>query len=146
MQHVFIDGSFEDWRGAARVLLTNAVEPDDINWSARTQQGSLFRAKRNQGAIRSVSVPGAFIELAKAASCFDDRTRWSLLYRVVFRLVFENRNLLSVESDADVRRLNLMAKAVRRDIHKFHAFVRFRRAEFDGNEVFIAWYEPHHFT
>ena len=146
MQHVFIDGSFEDWRGAARVLLTNAVEPDNINWSAPAQQRTLFRAKRNEGAIRHANVPAAFIELGRAVSCFDDSTRWSLLYRVVFRLVFENRRLLSVESDADVRRLNLMAKAVRRDIHKFHAFVRFRRAEFDGNEIFIAWHEPHHFT
>jgi uracil-DNA glycosylase len=146
MQHVFIDGSFEDWRGAARVLLAGAVEPDNVNWSATVQQRSLFRAKRNFGAIRNVSVPAAFIELAKAAACFDDRSRWNLLYRIVFRLAFEKRELLSIESDPDVRRLNLMAKAVRRDIHKFHAFVRFRRAEFDGKEIFIAWHEPHHFT
>jgi DNA polymerase len=39
-----------------------------------------------------------------------------------------------------------MAKAVRRDIHKFHAFVRFRRSEFDDKEIFIAWHEPRHFT
>ena len=146
MQHIFIDGSFEDWRGAARVLLTNAVDPDNINWSAAVQQRTLFRAKRNQGAIRNISVPAAFIDLGRGASCFNDPTRWSLLYRVVFRLVFENRHLLSIESDADVRRLNLMVKAVRRDIHKFHAFVRFRRAEFEGKEIFIAWHEPHHFT
>ena len=146
MQHVFTDGSFEDWRGAARVLLTNAVEPNNINWSSGMQQRTLFRAKRNQGAIRNLSVPGAFIDLGQAAACFDDPSRWGLLYRVVFRLVFENRHLLSIESDPDIRRLNLMAKAVRRDVHKFHAFVRFRRAEFDGNEIFIAWHEPHHFT
>ncbi len=147
MQHVFIDGSFDDWRGAARVLLTGAVEPDNIHWSAPVHaQRPLFKAKRNFGAVRKMSVPAAFIELAKAASCFDDPSRWNLLYRIVFRLVFENRHLLAIESDADVRRLHLMAKAVRRDIHKFHAFVRFRRAEFDGKEIFIAWHEPHHFT
>jgi uracil-DNA glycosylase len=146
MQHVFIDGSFEDWRGAARVLLAGAVEPDNISWSAAMQQRHLFKARRNFGAVRNVNVPATFIDLAKTASCFDDPTRWSLLYRVVFRIVFENRHLLSVESDADVRRLNLMAKAVRRDVHKFHAFVRFRRAEFDGTEIFVAWHEPHHFT
>ena len=146
MQHIFINGSFEDWRGAARVLLTNAVEPDDINWSADMRQRTLFRARRNYGAIRKVTVPAAFVHLAEVASCFDDPTRWGLLYRVVFRLVFENRHLLSIESDRDVRQLNLMAKAVRRDVHKFHAFVRFRKTEFDGNEIFIAWHEPHHFT
>lgn len=146
MQHVFINGSFEDWRGAARVLLAGAVDPNHVRWSADMNQRTLFRAKRNFGAIRNVSVPAAFIDLAQTASCFDDPSRWSLLYRVVFRLVFENRNLLSIESDIDVRRLNLMAKAVRRDIHKFHAFVRFRRVECEGKEIFVAWHEPHHFT
>ena len=131
MQHVLINGSFEDWRGAARVLLAGAVEPDNVRWSAAMEQRNLFRARRNFGAIRKVTVPAAFLELAEAASCFDDPGRWSLLYRVVFRLVFENRNLLSIESDPDVRRIHLMAKAVRRDVHKFHSFVRFRRAEFD---------------
>src|SRR5690349_9169044 len=135
MQHVFINGSFDDWRGAARVLLAGAVEPDNVHWSAAMEQRNLFRAKRNFGAIRNVTVPAAFIDLAKSAACFDDPSRWNLLYRVVFRLAFENRHLLSIESDADVRRLNLMAKAVRRDIHKFHAFVRFRRVECEDKEI-----------
>jgi len=146
MQYVFTDGSFEDWRGAARVLLTGAVRPDDIKWSADTRQRTLFKAKRNFGAVRSLYVPAAFLDLAKFAACFDDPSRWDLLYHVVFRIVFENRDLLSIESDVHVRRLNLMAKAVRRDIHKFHAFVRFRRVECDGKEIFIAWHEPHHDT
>ena len=146
MQHVFVDGSFDDWRGAARVLLAGAIHPDNVNWCGTARQRSLFRAKRNHGAIRNVTVPAAFIELAQAASCFADRTRWSLLYRVVYRLTFENRNLLSIESDPDVRQLHLMAKAVHRDVHKFHAFVRFRRIECDDKEIFVAWHEPQHFT
>jgi uracil-DNA glycosylase len=146
MKHVFVDGSFEDWRGAARVLLAGAIHPDDINWCASGQQRTLFKAKRNFGAIRNAHVPAAFIDLARAASCYADRTRWSRLYRIVYRLVFENRNLMSIESDPDIRQLNLMAKAVRRDVHKFHAFVRFRRVECDDKEIFVAWHEPHHFT
>ena len=146
MQHVFIDGSFEDWRGAARVLLAGAVGPENVRWSGAVRQRSLFSAKRNFGAIRNVHVPAAFIDLAKAAGCFADQDRWSLLYRVVYRLVFENRHLLSIESDPDIRQLNLMAKAVRRDVLKFHAFVRFRRVECDEKEIFVAWHEPQHFT
>ena len=38
-----------------------------------------------------------------------------------------------------------MAKSVRRDLHKMHAFVRFRRIEADGDERFVAWFEPDHF-
>ena len=37
-----------------------------------------------------------------------------------------------------------MAKAVRRDIHKMHAFVRFRRLEAEDGERFVAWFEPEH--
>ena len=36
-----------------------------------------------------------------------------------------------------------MAKEVRRDEHKMHAFVRFREVG-RGNERFVAWFEPEH--
>ena len=35
-----------------------------------------------------------------------------------------------------------MTKAVRRDIHKTHAFVRFRKIEDDGGERYVAWHRP----
>lgn len=65
---------------------------------------------------------------------------------VLFRLVYENKNLLEIESDEDVRRVLMMRKAVARDIHKTHAFVRFREIDHGGRKVFVAWHEPHHFT
>jgi DNA polymerase len=37
-----------------------------------------------------------------------------------------------------------MAKAVRRDIHKMHAFVRFREVEDGEGPRFVAWFEPEH--
>jgi len=43
-----------------------------------------------------------------------------------------------------LRKLDIMAKTVRRDIHKMRAFVRFRRIEEEGGEHFIAWFEPEH--
>ena len=53
---------------------------------------------------------------------------------------------MHIESDEDVRRARLMEKAVYRDVHKFHAFVRFRRVEIFEEEIFVAWHKPHHFT
>ena len=38
-----------------------------------------------------------------------------------------------------------MEKAVRRDIHKMHAFVRFRKIGEGGDERYVAWFEPEHF-
>jgi DNA polymerase len=146
MISISIDNTFSSWRDAARPLICSGVSPADVLWS-QAQQDSLFESQNSTAPkTETLRVPSSFFELAELAACFDDPTRWELLYRILFRLVFQNRNLLSIESDADVRRLHLMAKAVRRDIHKFHAFVRFRRTEFDGKEIFVAWHEPHHFT
>ena len=42
-------------------------------------------------------------------------------------------------------RLQALAKSVRRDIHKMHAFVRFREVPGDGpRRCFAAWFEPSH--
>lgn len=54
-------------------------------------------------------------------------------------------HLLEVAVDPDVHRLLAMEKAVRREIHKMHAFVRFREvADGDGEAHWVAWFEPAH--
>ena len=58
----------------------------------------------------------------------------------MLRRLKANRHAIEDEADPLVRRLNQLAKAVRRDIHKMHAFVRFR--EIDGH--FVAFFEPEH--
>ena len=50
-------------------------------------------------------------------------------------------------TDRDVRQLEQWRKAVSREIHKLHAFVRFRlvgKDETTGREQFVAWFEPEH--
>jgi DNA polymerase len=50
-----------------------------------------------------------------------------------------------VQSDPLVHRLEAMRKSVLRDLHKMHAFLRFREAtDPDGGERFVAWFEPGH--
>jgi DNA polymerase len=39
-----------------------------------------------------------------------------------------------------------MAQAVEREIHKTHAFVRFRAIEGEAETVYVAWFEPAHHT
>lgn len=146
MIQIAVENSFATWRGAARQLLTARVKPDDVFWLAEGQAG-LFDVKEvGPGAPASFHVPRKFLKIAEAAACYDDGERWPLLYRVLFRIVFENRELLQIESDPDVRSLRSMEKAVRRDVHKFHAFVRFRQIDCEGKEIFVAWHEPQHFT
>lgn len=38
-----------------------------------------------------------------------------------------------------------MEKAVRRDIHKMHAFVRFREVTTGSRKMYVAWHRPDHF-
>lgn len=147
MIQVSIENDFQSWRAAARGLLRQEISPDEILWTHDGQKSFFESSAGAKNSEQIVScVPPQFISLAEAAACFDDASKWSLLYRLLFRLTRENRNLLQIESDDDVRRASLMAKAVSRDVHKFHAFVRFRRAEFLGEEIFVAWHEPQHFT
>jgi len=145
VQHVNIDNTFESWRFAARDLLSKRIAPDGVIWTAGAQ-GRLFESPETTKDLKpTLSVPKQFLRLAKFVACYNDAERWPLLYRLLYRLVFEERHLLEIESDGDVRDVNAMAKAVRRDIHKFHAFVRFRRIDCDGEEIYGAWHEPQHF-
>ena len=141
-----IKNDFASWRAAARRFLQNEIAPAEILWTSE-RQNSLFEESNFETASDKIcKVPADFLALAEAAACFDDAEKWSLLYRLAFRLVHENKNLLHIESDADVRAARLMEKAVARDVHKFHAFVRFRRVEIENAEIFLAWHEPFHWT
>jgi uracil-DNA glycosylase len=66
---------------------------------------------------------------------------------LLFQLLLDlkaGRRRMDDRADPLLRKLDMMAKNVRRDIHKMRAFVRFRRVEQDGAEHFIAWFEPEH--
>jgi len=143
---ISIENNFTSWRGAARRCLQSEIAPDEILWICDGRNG-LFESNLAEETDEQIfKVPLDFLPLAETVVCFDAAERWSLLYGLLFRIVHENKNLLHIESDDDVRRARLMEKAVYRDVHKFHAFVRFRRIEIDGKEIFVAWHEPHHHT
>ena len=88
-------------------------------------------ARRPQGTF---NVPAKFVELAQTAILHRDPERFAILYRLLWRLR-GNHDLLEVATDPDVAQVSAMAKAVHRDEHKMHAFVRFREV---GREHEIA--------
>ena len=91
-------------------------------------------------------MPTAFLDLAHRAAAHTDPQRWALLYRVLWRLTLGGeRHLLALPTDRDVRQVLDWNKAIGRDIHKMHAFVRFRLVGVDPathREQFVAWFEP----
>jgi DNA polymerase len=90
------------------------------------------------------TVPRAFLDLSELAIRHRDPERFALLYRALWRLTHGEPALMRVATDPDIARLEAMAKAVRRDAHKMHAFVRFRRIETEGGPRFVSWFEPEH--
>lgn len=146
---ISVENDYDNWRTAARKCLCKAIKPEKILWTENTQN-TLFTNDLAEDQLNSsdkvIKVSPDYLELAEAVACYDDAEKWSLLYRILFRLTYENRNLLHIESDEDVRKARLMEKAISRDVHKFHAFVRFRQLEIGDKEIFIAWHVPAHFT
>jgi probable DNA metabolism protein len=149
MRTVVIEASFESWREVARKMLGRRVPPDGILWSDGTRESPLFGEDDPGEPIPSEAmpkVPPAFVEMARAAAAHGDPRRWALLYRLLWRLTRGGeRTLLLLPTDPDVRQVQQWVKAVRRDIHKMHAFVRFRLVgtdEASRREQFVAWFEP----
>ncbi len=99
------------------------------------------RGARSAGALR---ISSSLLTLLAAAACFRAADRWALLYRILWRSHHGDASAVSA-ADEDGARLHAMAKAVKREAHKMHAFLRFReRAPEAGDPRFIAWFEPAH--
>ncbi|WP_246160535.1 UdgX family uracil-DNA binding protein [Aureimonas fodinaquatilis] len=136
---------FEAWRAAARTAIGHRIAPVDIDWTGNS--ASLFEAQSlpDEPGLHQAHVPPAFIKLAGSVIWHSAPERLSLLYQALWQLDRRQGDPLS-HADPLGHRLNLMAKSVRRDIHKMHAFVRFRELPAEGRRRFAAWFEPEHAT
>ena len=139
------EDDFDGWRAAARALATEGLEPAEAIWRVGESASDLFAdaAPMPPVAAPQFSVPRAFLELAETAICHSDSERFALLYVLLLKVRATPR-ALEDEADPLVRRVQAMARAVRRDIHKMHAFVRFREVAEAEGERFVAWFEPEH--
>ncbi|MFN8392949.1 MAG: UdgX family uracil-DNA binding protein [Bdellovibrionota bacterium] len=133
--------NFDDWRRVGRGLLAQNVSPHAVTWCADGQQ-SLFGISETEDCGSDIRVPREFVKLARIVACHTDARRWELLYEILWRVTHGEPKLLGVASDPAIRAAQLLGKAVARDIHKMHAFVRFKRIVEDGTEHFAAWYRP----
>ncbi len=136
---------FAGWRTRARSLLAADVQPGTIAWRTNRADRDLFGEQPSPLPERDIKVrvPRQFLTLAERAACHRDTERFARLYRLLYRL-HHRECALSDKSDPDIIWLEKRDKAVRRDIHKMHAFVRFRASGVSesGREQFGAWFEP----
>jgi uracil-DNA glycosylase len=92
-----------------------------------------------------LTLPSRLMRILRNVACFRHPGRWELMRRLARRTLTERRDLIEDVVDADVRHALAMDQAVRRDVHKMHAFVRFREvAASDGTRRYLAWFEPTH--
>lgn len=134
---------FEGWRDAARSLVLNDVEPQEIAWVVNTTDHATSQLPAAPTS-NQLKVSRDFVERAETTFCHNDPQRFALLYRMLWRMRSEPE-LLKIASDPDVRRLEAMERAVRRDMHKMQAFVRFREIGEGEDQHYVAWFEPDHF-
>ncbi len=138
------EDDFDGWRDAARGLAEAGIPPSAIVWEVAGGEADLFGGDSTPApGGPSFAVPRAFVDLAKAAICHSDPERFALLYTLLLKLR-SNKQALEDRADPLVDRLEKLAKEVRRDAHKMHAFVRFREIEDEAGARFVAWFEPDH--
>jgi len=133
----------DGFRKAARSLVAQGVPPEAVTWSVSDAPG-LFGADADDAPAAPLALPKPVAALIPQVIPHRDPERYGLLYALIWRVCHGERHLMEVGSDPLVYRLHRMAKAIGRDLHKMHAFLRFRRAEDSGGEHYVAWFEPDH--
>jgi len=144
---------FARWKDAARKLLLHNILPENANWSAPDGGRTLFALTGqslaelpNIAPDKPLTVSSKFIGISQRVICHRDPERFARLYRILWRLR-DDRSLLSQTTDHDIIWMTECDKAIRRDRHKMHAFVRFKKVGEDRykREQFAAWFEPAHY-
>jgi DNA polymerase len=138
------DSDEADFRAVARRGIAHGVAPSELVF-AKGDEASLFAPLPEVTEAAAFSVPQAFADLFRDAVCNAAHDRFALLYEVLWRSLRGERALAQNHADPAVARLQKYAHQVRRDIHKMHAFVRFREQHVGGVQVFASWFEPQHF-
>ena len=138
---------YASWREQARKLLQNDIPPSQVQWLAKHENTLLFDNELPGVSSKAYTITREFLEFAQAICYHRDDERFSLLYQMLWRLTHGEKYLMAITSDLLVHKLGIMRNAVKRDVHKTKAFVRFRKTvDDDQQEHYIAWHRPDHFT
>ncbi|WCM88724.1 TIGR03915 family putative DNA repair protein [Acidovorax sp. NCPPB 3576] len=163
------------FRAAARTLLHSGCAPQQVQWFTKADAAQDLFADAPDGSSPPASerpaadgatpppeapgppetpdtpahpptarVPREFLQQCERVVLHRDPGRFALMYRLLWRLAHEP-GLRHDPLDPDRLRLQHLERAVKRDMHKMRAFVRFRPVtEPDGGTLHIAWFEPDH--
>lgn len=145
-------GDLEGFRRAARGLLAQQIPPAQVSWHCTDAPPPMAApaAEHTAGEAPAVPVPPEFVALCESAILHADPRRFGLLYRLLWRLVNEP-GLRHDPLDADVVEVAQMAQAVRDEMQRMKASVRFHRVQDEsfrnhpeGGPLHVAWAAPAH--
>jgi probable DNA metabolism protein len=146
MLTVRFDGSFQEWRLRARALLQHRVAPHEVNWASDAESTGLFDdpspAPSTEDGPR-IRIPRQLLDELEMAARYRTEQRWGLLYRVLWR-VNQGDSSARMVGDIDGSELHGRIKAVRREAHHLHAFLRFSPLQTSDGPQHVAWFEPAH--
>ncbi len=140
-------GTVAAWRDAARGLAAQGVPAEAVSWSVGPTDPGLFDGpgKPTIGRAHPLHLTREALSGIETALLHRDPQRFTRAYDIILRL---GRGDLrwGDRSDPALHRLLGQKKAVERDIHKMHAFVRFRDVTTPSSprRAFVAWFEPDH--
>ncbi|MFT3811958.1 MAG: TIGR03915 family putative DNA repair protein [Acidovorax sp.] len=161
-----LDGP-DDWpgfRAACRALLAHGADPAAVRWRWPAMEGAqdlgagpdLFAGgpapALPAAMLATLAGPGAAglalsqaqLSTLRQACLHRAAGRFELCHRWLARA--QARPALRLDAlDEDWRAIEALARPVAREIHKMHAFVRFRATQRPGApDLHIAWFEPEH--
>lgn len=136
------------FRRAVKALVAAGIAPDAVRFVTPVDPPDLFERERFPVPAEppALSLPAGFIRLCDQVLLHDDPARFDRLYAMAWRIA-EDRRVWADTLDPARRTLETMAHAVGREIHKMHAFVRFRPVPGSSPHepvCHIAWFEPVH--
>lgn len=134
-----------DWDGFA-AKLPALLRAGDTAWTHDVGRQPALFGEQSEAVSGPWAPPDGWADLGRRVAMHADDTRYARLLAFARRLQ-RDPSLWGDVLDPERRRLQAMARQVDREIHKMHAFVRFREVA-DGQAAggcrHVAWFEPRH--
>jgi DNA polymerase len=150
MWRIELDGPTDaaGFRRAVKALVAAGIAPESVAFGTAGAPGELFGTQPFDVPAdpAPLALPAGFAALCEQVLLHEDGSRFERLYTLAWRIAHD-RAVWADTLDPQRRTLDRMAHAVRREIHKMHAFVRFRPVpggSADEPVCHVAWFEPAH--
>lgn len=137
----------QGFRQALRIMIWSEIRPEQITWkvdSGPDRFGS--QAPSAHGAAgKPIILPRHVGGMIEKVICHSDPEKHARLYELVWRMTHGEKRLAAT-NDPLVQRLDQMAEAVRADLVRMKASLRFQQVnDRQVGDRFQAWFEPEHF-